>query len=145
MHVVVMPFRRNWPLVPSVSRVVQLTGRTDLKNLEASGELALADLLLSASNTIHDKLQARGVRPERVTNPEVYENAVAWQFLGVLAEAGSLGDEQPEPLFARSDRYFEDVRPLLDQGDAPRNATEGVPEVANPTDAPFSSVFGGDP
>lgn len=126
-----MPFLRDVALVPTVARVVQLTGRTDLKNLEASGELALVDLLRSASNTIHDKLQARGVRPDRVTNAEVYENAVAWQFLAVLAEAGSLGDEQPEPLFARSERYFEDVRPQVDLGDSPRTATEGVPEVMN--------------
>jgi hypothetical protein len=134
-----MPFHRDVALVPTVARIVQLTGRTDLKNLEASGELALVDLLRSASNTIHDKLQARGVRPDRVTNAEVYENAVAWQFLAVLAEAGSLGDEQPEPLFARSERYFEDVRPQVDQGDSPRTATEGVPEVMNLTDLPFSS------
>jgi hypothetical protein len=137
-----VPFRRNWPLVPSVERVVQLTGRTDLKNLEASGELALADLLLSASNTIHDKLQRRGPPPERIKNPEVYERAVAWQFLGVLAEAGSLGDEQAEPLFARSDKYFEEVWPTLDP-DEPA-AIDGVPEVLNPTDPPFGSIFGGE-
>ena len=82
-----MAFRRDVPLVATVERVVQLTGRTDLRNLEASGELNLEDLLRSASATVHDKLQARGVRPEEVTNPEVYENAVAWQFLGVLAES----------------------------------------------------------
>ncbi len=138
-----MPFRRNWPLVPSVERVVQLTGRTDLKNLEASGELALADLLLSASNTIHDRLERRGVPPARIRNPEVYERAVAWQFLAVLAESGSLGEEQAEPLFARSDRYFEDVLPILEP-DEPV-VTDGVPEVANPTDPPFGSIFGGGP
>ncbi len=140
-----MPFLRDVPLVPSVARVVQLTCRADLANLEASGELVLTDLLRSASNTIHDKLGAQGVRPERVTNPEVYENAVAWQFLGVLAEAGSLGSELPEPLFARSDLYFEGVRPQVDQGDAPRTAAEGVPEVGNATDPPFASVFWGLP
>ncbi len=137
-----MPFRRNWPLVPSVERVVQLTTRTDLKNLEASGELNLADVLVSASNAIHDALEKRGYAPERITNPEIYERAVAWHFLAVLAESGALGDEQAEPLFARSDRYFEDVLPLLEP-DEPV-AIEGVPEVANPTDPPFRSIFGGD-
>lgn len=138
-----MPFRRNWPLVPSVERVVELTGRTNLRNLEASGELALADLLLSASNTIYERLRGKHVPPERVKNPEAYENAVVWQFLGVLAEAGSLGDEQAAPLFAQSDRYFVDVLPILEP-DEPV-AIEGVPEVMNPTDLPFGSIFGGGP
>jgi len=136
-------FRRNWPLVPSVARVVQLTGRTDLKNLEASGELALADLLLSASNTIYERLRGKGVPPERLKNPEAYENAVAWQFLGVLAEAGSLGEEQAAPLFAQSDRYFADVSPIVEP-DEPVSI-EGVPEVLNPTDPPFGSILGGGP
>ena len=137
-----MAFRRDVPLVATVERVVQLTGRTDLRNLEASGELNLEDLLRSASATVHDKLQARGVRPEEVTNAEVYENAVAWQFLGVLAE--STGGEDPDALFARSDRYFEDVRPRLAAGDEPRTAAEGVPAVENPTEPPFSRAYGRD-
>ena len=134
-----MAFRRDVPLVATVERVVQLTGRTDLRNLEASGELNLEDLLRSASATVHDKLQARGVRPEEVTNAEVYQNAVAWQFLGVLAE--STGGEDPDALFARSDRYFEDVRPRLDE---PRTAAEGVPAVENATEPPFSRAYGRD-
>lgn len=139
-----MPFRRNFPLVPSVARVVQLAGRTDLKNLEASGELELADLLLSASNTIYDKFQKeRRVPPERIRNPEVYERAVAWQFLAVLAESGALGEEQSEPLFARSDLYYHEVEPILEPDEAV--AIEGVPEVMNPTDPPFGSIFGSGP
>lgn len=138
-----MPYRRNWPLVPSVERVVQLTGRTDLRNLEASGELNLADLLLSASNTIYDRIQyVHKLAPERIRNPEVYENAVAWQFLAVLAEARSLGPEVAEPLQASVDRYFK-VEPILEP-DEPMS-TEGLPQVANPTDPPFGSIFGGGP
>ena len=136
-----MPFRRNFPLVSSVARIVQLTTRTDLKNLEASGELNLADALLSASNTIYERLRGKGVTPERLMNPEAYENAVAWQFLGVLAEAGSLGAEQPAPLFAQSDRYFADVLPIVEP-DEPVSI-EGVPEVLNQSDPPFGSIFGG--
>ena len=138
-----MPFRRNWPLVPSVERVVQLTTRTDLKNLEASGELNLADVLVSASNAIHDALEKRGYAPERITNPEIYERAVAWHFLAVLAESGALGDEQAEPLFARSEKFMNDVSPVVAQSETP--AGEGVPEVLNPTDPPFGSIFGGGP
>ena len=138
-----MGFRRDTPLVPTVERVVQLTGRTDLRNLEASGELRLEDLLLSASATVYDKLQARGVRPENVVNAEVYENAVAWQFLGVLAE--STGSEDPDALFARSATYFEDVHARLVEGDEPRTATEGIPAVQNPSSAPFLGALGRDP
>jgi len=123
-----------------VERVVQLTGRTDLRNLEASGELSLEDLLRSASATVYDKLQARGVRPEDVVNAEVYENAVAWQFLGVLAE--STGTEDPAALFARAEHYFEDVRARMAGGDEPRTATEGIPAVQNPSGHPFRGAFG---
>lgn len=137
-----MAFRRDVPLIPTVERVVQLTGRTDLRNLEASGELNLEDLLRSASNTIHDKLQAAGIRPAEITNPRVYENAVAWQFLGILAEAKALGEEDPESLFGRSDKYFAEVRAQLSFGDEPRTATEGIPAVLNPTDIPFTSRRG---
>lgn len=138
-----MAFRRDTPLVPTVERVVQLTGRTDLRNLEASGELNLKDLLRSASNTVHDKLQARGIRPAEVVNAEVFENAVAWQFLGVLAETKALGGEDPEALFARSDRYFTDVRAELSFSEAPRTAAEGIPAVRNPTETPFTSALHG--
>ncbi len=137
-----MPFLRDVPLVPTVERVVQLTGRTDLGNLEASGELALVDLLRSASNTVHDRLVGRGIQPARVTNPEVCQNAVAWQFLAVLAESGALGEEDPQALVAQADRYFEDAFRVLDVGGAP--PPDGLPEVANPTDVPFASLFGGE-
>jgi len=135
-------FLRDVPLVSTVDQIVQLTGRTDLRNLEASGELDLEDLLLSSSKTIHDRLHAQGVSPELIKNPHVYENAVAWQFLGVLAESGALGDEDPEALFARSDRYFNDVRP--DTGDAEAATAEGTPAVENVTAPPFRGALGGE-
>lgn len=137
-----MPFLRDAPLVSTVDQIVQLTGRTDLRNLEASGELDLEDLLLSSSKTIYDRLQAQGVQPGRIKNAHVYENAVAWQFLGVLAESGALGDEDPEALFARSDRYFNDVRP--DTGDAEVATAEGTPAVQNVTAPPFKGALRGD-
>ena len=137
-----MSFRRDVPLVPTLERAVQLTFRPDLRNLEASGELRLEDLLLSASATIYDRLAASEVEPEQIVNAVVYERAVAWQFLGVLAEAGLLGDEDAAALFARSDRHFEEVRPRLTDGDVPRTATEGVPAVLNPSDPPFGGSKG---
>ena len=47
-----MAFQRGHALVPSVVRVVQLTGAQDLRNLEATGELNLTDLLVTASDAI---------------------------------------------------------------------------------------------
>ena len=60
-----MAFLRDVPLVPTLERFVQLVGRADLRNLEASGELALDELLRSASATIYDKVRARGVADGR--------------------------------------------------------------------------------
>ena len=139
-----MAFLRDVPLVPTLERFVQLVGRADLRNLEASGELALDELLRSASATIYDKVRARGVRPEDVVNPEVYENAVAWQLLAVLAEAGHLAGEDASGHYARVEELLE-VRPELSGGDAPRTTSEGVPAVANPTAHPFRGAFGRSP
>ena len=65
-----MAFQRGHALVPSVVRVVQLTGAQDLKNLEASGELNLADLLVTASDAIFDRLVADGLDPRVLANAE---------------------------------------------------------------------------
>ena len=53
-------FQRGVALVPSLARMVQLTGAQDLRNLEASGELRLEDLLVTASDGIFDRLVADG-------------------------------------------------------------------------------------
>ena len=140
-----MAFKRGRALVPSVERVVQLTGAQDLKNLQASGELDLADLLVTASDAIFDRLVADGLDPRALANAEVYERAVAFQFLGILASQAYLdGQETAQAVadrhFALSDRYYEQVRPRLSRGDEPRTATEGVPAVQNLTPWPF---FGG--
>jgi hypothetical protein len=140
-----MAFQRGRALVLSVARVVQLTGAQDLKNLEASGELDLADLLVTASDAIFDRLVADGLDPRALANADVYERAVAFQFLGLLAAQAYLdGHETAQAVadrhFALSDRYYEQVRPRLSNGDEPRTATEGVPAVLNPSSGPF---FGG--
>lgn len=131
-----MGFRRDVPLVPTLERFVQLVPLADLRNLEASGELSMEELLRSASATIYDKVRARGIPPERVVNPEIYERAVAEQLLGVLAEAGYLGDLDAEAHFVRAEEYLE-VRAELAEWDSPRVTDEGIPAVQNPTDPPF--------
>lgn len=136
-----MPFRRDVPLIPTLERFVELAPFADLRNLEASGELSLEEVLRSASATVYDKVKAGGVRPEHVTNPEIYEGAVVSQFLGLLAEAGYLGDQDPQAHFDRADDALR-VRPELNEGDAPRVTTEGVPAVENPSEMPFRGAFG---
>jgi hypothetical protein len=130
-------FTRGVPLVPSVARIVQLTGAQDLRNLEASGELKLDDLLVTASDGVFDRLVADGLDPALLTNPEVYERAVAYTFLAVLAAQSYLdGQEDAATVsqrhFALADRFYEQVKPRLAGGQAPRTATEGVPVVRNP-------------
>ncbi|HBP21955.1 MAG TPA: hypothetical protein DEA08_29740 [Planctomycetes bacterium] len=142
-----MAFQRGHALVPSVVRVVQLTGAQDLKNLEATGELNLTDLLVTASDAIFDRLVADGLTPGALANPEVYERAVAFQFLGILAAQGYLDGQETaqsvaERQFELSDRYYEQVRPRVRGGDAPRTATEAMPEVMNVTPTP---LLGGRP
>ena len=129
-----MAFLRGVALVASVARVVQLTGAQDLRNVE--GELRLEDLLVTSSDSIFDRLVADGLDPTFLANPEVYERAVAFQFLGLLAAQGYLhGQEDAQTVeqrhFALSDRFYEQVRPRLRGRDEPRAANEGLPVVRN--------------
>lgn len=131
-----MTFRRGVALVRSVARVVQLTGALDLRNLEASGELRLDELLVSASDAVYDRLVVDGHDPERLDNPEVYERAVAFQLLGLLAAQGHLdGAEEAAVVSQRqlalADRFYEQVRPRASGRDVPRTAGEAVPVVRN--------------
>lgn len=130
-------FQRGVALVPSLARVVQLTGAQDLRNLEVSGELKLEDLLVTASDGIFDRLVADGVDPSRLANPEVYERAIAYAFLAVLAAQSYLdGQEDAATVsqrhFALSDRFYEQVKPRLRDRAEPRTAGEGLPVVRNP-------------
>ena len=136
-----MAFRRDVPLIPTLERFVQLVPLADLRNLEASGELSLEELLRSASATVYDMVRAGGVPPELVLNPQIYEKAVASQVLGLLAEAGHLGDQDAQVHFARVEQHLA-VHPELAEGDAPRVTVEGIPAVQNPSDPPFLGAFG---
>lgn len=129
-------FARGVALVPTVKRVVQLTGVQDLKNLESSGELRLEELLLTASDAVFDRLTVDGVDPTTLTNAEVYERAVAYLFLGALAAQAYLdGREDAATVsqrhFELAERFYEQVKPRLTTGREPRTAKDGLPVVVN--------------
>ena len=147
-----MAFIRGTPLVGSLARVVQLTGAQDLRNLEVTGELALTDVLVTASDAIFDRLVADGLEPPALVNAQVYERAVAFQFLGLLAAQAYLdGEEDAQTVadrhFALSDRYYDQVRPKAPG--QPSTAKDGVPAVRNtqlPSFPPYGeSRFRGQP
>jgi hypothetical protein len=130
-------FARGKALVPTVARVVQLTGAQDLRNLEATGELKLEELLVTASDSVFDHLVSDGVDPVLLVNPEVYERAVAYTFLAVLAAQSYLdGNEDSATVsqrhFALADRFYDQVKPRLARGSEPRTAGEGIPVLRNP-------------
>lgn len=130
-----MTFRRGVPLVPTVARLVQLTGAQDLKNLEASGELKLPDVLVTASDGIFDRLASDGIDPGALVTPEAYERAVAFTFLGILAAQSYLDGKEDASAassryFALADRFYEQVRPRAGRS-GPRAAGDGLPIVRN--------------
>lgn len=115
-----------WPrgtaLVPDLQRVAQLTGATHLHNLEASGQLRLADLLVSASDAILDRAWAEGDAVPGV-DPSLFERAVAFQFLGLLAaqnylRSGDSAEVAMQRYFGLSDRYYTQVRVRRQDGEA---------------------------
>ena len=129
-------FARGVPLVPTLARVVQLTGVQDLRNLESSGELKLEDLLLTASDGVFDRLTVDGIDPTTLTNAEVYERAVAFTFLGILASQGYLDGREDAAVvsqrhFTLADRFYEQVKPRLTGRPEPRAASDGLPVVVN--------------
>lgn len=133
-----MGMTRGTALVATVARVVELTGRTTLANLEIEGDLDLEDVLVTASDAIYDRLTADGIDPTKLSNQEVFERPVAWHFLAILATHGHLtnGSESPQESFDRlmalSDRYYEQfARPLLADLNSPARPAEAIPSVKN--------------
>ncbi len=133
-------WQRGTALVPDVARVAQLTGATDLSNLESTGELRLADLLVSASDAIYDRLLVEGVVPH-AADPRRFERAVAFQFLGLLAAQGHVFGEGETSEIATlrflelSERYYDQVRDQRDDAGSLRRV--GVPQVRNVVGGPF--------
>jgi hypothetical protein len=134
-----MGMTRGTALVASLEDVAKLTGQAHLDNLNETGELALDDLLLTASDAIYDRLDADGIDPTKLTNPEVFRRVVAWHFLALLAALGhfSAGEgERSQEFYDRfmglSDRYYADyTKPRLTGGDSPSRAGVGTPTVGN--------------
>jgi len=131
-----MAMTRGTALVATVARVVQLTGRQDLANLETDGELTLTDVLVTASDAIFDQLEANGVDPTALTNQLIYESAVAHHFHALLVLQNYIdppaGRDAPEHAYQWSDPYLERRKPqYAPTGDEARNAAEGVIAVAN--------------
>lgn len=136
-----MGMTRGTALVASVAEVVSLTGQTTLLNLEVGDELDLDALLITASDTIYDRIEADGTDPTTLSNESVFRRTIAWHFLALLAALGhfSAGEgERSQEFFDRfmglSDRYYEQVKSKVSTGDAPgRRANEAAPAVANLT------------
>ncbi len=136
---------RGTALVPTIAGVLNLTGRTDLTDLEDDSELAVATLLIAASDAIYDQVEADGVDPTTLDNAEVFERAVAWHFLAMLAKLDLItapGD-LPTPIdpYEWSDPYYARVRAKVTTVDGveARRPDEFVPLLGNRTKDP---VFG---
>ena len=88
-----MAINRGTALVATVLEVAQLTGMAGLDNLSSS-ELVLTDVLVTASDTIHDRLKGDGVDPA-LLNADPFKRAVAYQFLASGDEPRSAGEGLP--------------------------------------------------
>lgn len=137
-----MGMTRGQALVATVARVVELTGRTSLENLEVGDppELDLESLLVTASDAIYDRLTADGIDPTALINQEVFERPVAWHFLALLAAHGHIhqggegerSQESFDRLMELSDRYYgQFARPLLENLNSPARPREAIPVVKN--------------
>lgn len=132
-----MAWVRGTALVASAEDATKLTGQTKLTNLEADNDLEVDDLLLTASDAVYDRLDADELKPDRLTNPEVFRRVVAWHFMALLAVHGlvSVGDEDAQAVHDRfmalSDRYYVQLKPKSTAIDAAGRATHGVPRVGN--------------
>lgn len=107
-------WQRGVPLVETLQRVMQLTAATELHVLEIPGELDLEDVLVSASDAVLDRVWAEGDALEGI-DPLLYERAVAFQFLALLAAqnyltSGESSEIALERYLRLSDRYYDAVR-----------------------------------
>jgi len=123
-------------LVKDLAHVMRLTAATELHVLEIPGELDLKDVLVSASDAILDRVIAEGAALTDV-NPRLYERAVAFQFLALLAAqnyltAGNSSAEALRRYLDLSDRYYNEVHQRRSKS-APGALRRGsAPCIANP-------------
>lgn len=133
---------RGTALVTTLAEVMDLTSVQDLGALVTSDFVA-ANQLVSASDTIYDRLVRDGIDPTTLTNAEAYKRAVAWVLIGRLYLAGpyvALSQDALPPrewiglyrefAFAKAD--YDAVRPLTSVDNTPRHAGEARPVAVNP-------------
>ena len=83
-----------------------------------------------------------GYDPTLLANAEVFERAVAWHFLAILAKLSKIGlpADLATPLdpYDWSDPYYTRVKPKVTtiDGEESRRPNEGIPIVANRTQRP---------
>ena len=130
-------WQRGVALVKDLPHVMRITAATHLTNLEnGKGKLDLKEVLVSASDAIFDRVIAEGVSPREV-NAQLYERAVAFQFLALLAAqnyltAGNSSTEALERYLSLSDRFYRDVHVRRPEN-APGALRRGNPPcIANP-------------
>lgn len=141
-----MPMIRGTALVSTVAQVTQLTGMQRLATLEIGGTITLSDLLVTASDTIYDRLVTDGIDPTALSNETIFERAVAWHFLEALAATGYLNvggqdsTQTIENMREMAERSYERVRPSLTSGDEPTRPGDSIPFVVNfETDFAYAS------
>ena len=127
---------RGTALITSIADVVRLTQQTGLANIEADGEIDVPTALITASDTIYDKLEVDGIDPTDLSNSVVFERAVAWRFLATLGALGffSAGEgERSQEFYDRfmtlSEKCYVEV--LAKVTDKAKRPTEGIPVVRN--------------
>lgn len=134
-----MGMTRGTPLVADIAAVVVLTGQQGLAAIPVASELTMTDLLTSASDFIYDKLDHAGIDPTVLSNQTVYERAVAWHFLSLLAENGDLtvggetATESAGRYQRRSDDMFASVQPKSTATDMPNVGDTFLPRIGNVT------------
>lgn len=129
---------RGTALVSTVAQVVQLTGYQELANLEIGAGITLTDVLITASDTVFDRLTQDGIDPTDLFNGEIFERAVAWAFIEILTVGGYLtvGAESTSEALERVTTMFENsyerVRPSLTvDANEGRRPGEGPIHVSN--------------
>ena len=132
-----MGMTRGGKLVPDVATITKLTGVPLLGNLEIQGDLTLDDVLVTANDWVHDKLEGKG-DPTKLTNEDRYERAVAWYFLSVLARTDSVDEPETEMSFLEiAKEEFNEIRSQFSDSDDARKGNEGIPRVGNMSTSPL--------
>lgn len=147
-----MGLARDSALLTTATQVAELTGVQHLANVEAAGQITVANGLLAAHRWVFDRLRRRfaAAKLATLTNTEALELAVACRYLEILAAGGTLaGDALARATELGGREYWgqqarEEVdafNPEFTGHDAPQRADEGIPAVGH-VDAP---MFMGDP